>query len=223
MFRSAVTYVAVATLAMALTLGAAAGTPAPPAPESSTSAPNVAVRSPASAALAVGAESDASFASLITGVASAAISALSLLLSVLAFNLSRAAEARVRRPILVFEYEAKKGWRVVNAGAGLAVNVGVCFRGRESPWTRLIALPALPSGAAFDLTFLGSLSVWMLSAAYDDVGGCRRSTLSQHDQNWFVDGDDLRKFEEPNRDYVTGADAVRYWNAPDLSNEAALS
>lgn len=153
---------------------------------------------------------------------SAGISALSLAVSVFAFNLSRAVDRSAKRPIPVFEFHSEGLWKIRNIGSGAAINVQVCFRGKSSGWTEQISIPALHAGGVFELYFLGDLDVWMLSAVYSDIDDRTYSTISQHDMNWFRKGDKRSNYLAKDRDYKEGGN-MRYWDAPDFSKEESLT
>jgi hypothetical protein len=160
---------------------------------------------------------------IVVAAISAGISATALIVSLMAYLLSRQNAVASRRPVLVFEWNEEKGWRVDNPGNGPAVNVRVSVRGKRTGWTPAVTVPAIASGAGFDLAWIGKLNAWMLGAEYEDFNGCQYTTVAQHDRNLAIKGLRLDKFLEHDTDYLPDRNTLRVWNANDLSDDDRLT
>ena len=151
------------------------------------------------------------------------ISGTALAVSLLAYLLTRQNAVVARRPVLVFEWTETTGWQIHNPGNGPAMNIRVSVRGKQTKWTPPVIVPSIPSGADFDLAWIGRLNAWMLGAEYEDFSGFKYTTISQHDQNLAKDGHRLSEFADYDKDYLVGRNAARAWNAQDLSNDNTLT
>jgi hypothetical protein len=159
----------------------------------------------------------------IVAIISACIAGTALVISSLAYILTRQNAVVARRPVLVFEWTETTGWQIRNPGNGPAMNIRVSVRGKQTRWTSPVIVPAIPSGATFDLAWIGLLNAWMLGAEYEDFGGLAYTTISQHDQNLAEEGHRLSEFADYDKDYLVGRNATRAWNAQDLSSDDTLT
>ncbi len=146
-------------------------------------------------------------------------SLLAFCVATLSFWLNRRNAILARQPVVVFEYD-QGGWRVRNIGKGPAMNLVVHVRGRETKWLHPVSVPSLREGSDFDLSWIGSLNVWMLGATYADYEGHRYTTVGQHDRVKQMSGHVLGEFEEAGKDYLPGAHVTRPWNAKPLTDES---
>lgn len=108
-------------------------------------------------------------AALVVSITAICFSLLSFLLT---RNDARASEQRSRMPVLVFEFDGRRGWLLRNVGNGPALNVVVAekhVRGAErGTWFNAVRVPPIGRDAGFTLGWLGYGGDTGLGALYDD-------------------------------------------------------
>jgi len=104
------------------------------------------------------------------------VSGCALLLSLIAFIVGERARREAgrlgRMPVLVFEYDDRRGWLLRNIGNGPALNVVVAQKHVSGPsrgeWFSPVRVPPLSRDAEFLLEWLGHDNAHGLGATYDD-------------------------------------------------------
>jgi hypothetical protein len=109
------------------------------------------------------------------------ISLFALLVSILSFALTywhsqRSHKAQIS-PILVFLYDADKGWHIRNVGSGPALNVLVVRRFPKKQWREPVRIPPVSTGDHFPLHWMRRTNRDQLGVSYCDFE--RRSYTSE--------------------------------------------
>jgi hypothetical protein len=99
-------------------------------------------------------------------VSSAIFSLVAITTSWIIFRLTIHASIR---PVLVFEYSPREGWKVSNIGSGPALNV-IAQRHLDN-WTTPVRIPPLSKDGSTALIWCLHDNVHGLGAIYEDVGG----------------------------------------------------
>lgn len=116
----------------------------------------------------------------------------------------RSAEQRSRMPVLVFQYDGRRGWLLRNVGNGPALNVVVACKLVEGPergkWFRAVRVPPLSRDGEMLLAWLKHEGKHGLGATYEDFlgrgqGGRAYTTTCGNDLSDVVEGS-LFKFAE---------------------------
>lgn len=95
-----------------------------------------------------------------------AISTISFLLS---FRLSLKSARSDIQPVLVFVYDGRSGWHLMNIGAGPALNVTVAQKNVQArEWFNPVRVPPLAKESDFHLEWLGYVNDTGLGVVYED-------------------------------------------------------
>ena len=109
-------------------------------------------------------------------------------------------------PVLVFEYDGRRGWLLRNLGNGPALNVLVAEKNVQGPkrgeWFGPVRVPPMGRGAEYVLDWLGHEGESGLGATYDDFvgpeeGGYSYTTLCGNDLSRVREG---REFSFPEQE-----------------------
>ena len=134
-----------------------------------------------------------------------AVSGCALLLSLVSFVVGERARRETgrlgRMPVLVFEYDGRRGWLVRNVGNGPALNVVVAQKhvsgASRGEWFSPVRVPPLSRDGEFSLEWLQHDNARGLGATYDDFlasgeGGQTYTTTCGNDLSSVARG---RRFE----------------------------
>lgn len=86
-------------------------------------------------------------------------------------------------PIVVFEYDRAKGWKIRNLGTSPALDLLVSERAFDGDWVLPIRLPPLGPGEDYWLRWVGHRNVDILGARYSDAARQVYSAVCQHDNS----------------------------------------
>jgi hypothetical protein len=120
-----------------------------------------------------------------------------------------------RRPVLVFEYDGRRGWILRNVGAGPALNVIVAQKRVGGEWFNPVRIPPLAKDGEFVPAWLVHVNDTGLGATYSDVESLRYTSIC---------GDDLTHIHKGKRfGGWTEAQVGRHWNQPPYMSERELA
>lgn len=99
-----------------------------------------------------------------------AVSALGVSLFSLFLNQRLAQRTLVlgRKPVLVFEYDGRRGWLLRNVGAGPALNIVVAQKRVGGGWFNPVRIPPVSKDGQFLMEWLGHVNTTGLGATYSD-------------------------------------------------------
>ena len=142
------------------------------------------------------------------------IAGIAVGISVVTFAISlwrgQRAEARARKPVLVFVDDPDAGcWVLWNVGNGPALNVLTAQR-RDGQWFDPVKLPPLGRDSTFPLQWLGRVNDTGLGATYFDFEGSAYTTTLGDEVTKTYDGQRLPTWPD--------MEIARYWEAPLYDN-----
>ena len=98
----------------------------------------------------------------------------------LSYRASKAAERRLRIPVLVFVYDGLQGWLLRNVGNGPALNIevakSVVHSNQLSYWVNPVRVPPIARDKEVVLSWLGHDNLHALGAVYEDFLGADEGT-----------------------------------------------
>lgn len=111
------------------------------------------------------------------------VSFMGVIVSMVAYVLSRNANVSAKRPVLVFVYEHEQGWILKNVGNGPALNVCVAQKlpGTGEQWFKFVRIPPLAKDKEFVLRYLNHVNTTALAATCDDMENRAYSSLCRRD------------------------------------------
>lgn len=138
---------------------------------------------------------------VIAGVA-IAISAITFVIT--SWRAQRA-EARARKPVLVFvDVPEQECWVLRNVGNGPALNI-VCAQRRDGQWFNPVRLPPLGNDASFPMPWLGRTSDTGLGSTYSDFEGSAYTTT--------IGNEIVRTHHGARLPHWPETEITRYWEA----------
>jgi hypothetical protein len=143
-------------------------------------------------------------ADIATLTLSAIAVAVALTTFVLNYRIARRAVVLARKPVLVFVYDATRGWVLRNVGGGPALNILVAQRKVSADWFGPVRIPPLSRDAEFVPDWLGHTNSVGLGASYTDSEGRPYTSIT---------GNDLTEvFEGPRFGPWPETEIGRHWN-----------
>ena len=144
---------------------------------------------------------------------SATFSGAALVVSFLAFALtyrqSRATARAGRKPVLVFEYDGKRGWIINNVGGGPALNVIVAQKRVNGEWFNPVRIPPLARDSHFVPVWLGHVNTTGLGATYTDSENLPYTSTCGNDLSLVRGGKQFGPWQE--------SQIGRHWSQPPAS------
>jgi hypothetical protein len=119
------------------------------------------------------------------------IALVALVFSALSFRLSKKTFVTDIRPVLVFVWADKTGWKVQNIGAGPALNVVIGSCKENHPWGKPVRIPSLSANGDFSLHWICADDAWGLAAKYHDINGKLYSSICSDDLSEVFTGSKL--------------------------------
>jgi hypothetical protein len=140
----------------------------------------------------------------------AVLSSTALLVSIVTFTLNyrhtRRSAVLARKPVLVFEYDAHRGWLLRNVGAGPALNVIVAQKPVGGDWLNPVRVPPLSRDGSFALEWLNHANTTGLGASYTDTEQMPYTSTCGDDLSEVISGTIFGPWPE--------AEIGRHWNQP---------
>lgn len=121
------------------------------------------------------------------------VSVTSLTMSIL--NNRRIAITGIK-PVLVFVYDATKGWVIQNIGNGPAMNIIVAQKQVNGAWFNPVRIPPISRGSEFALEWLKHVNDTGLGVIYTDFQDRLYSSTCADDLSLTFDGNKLRDWRE---------------------------
>jgi hypothetical protein len=128
------------------------------------------------------------------------VSVVALVVSVMALVISMIATGRTavagRRPVLIFDYDSERGWRIRNVGNGPALNVIVAQK-KDGEWFDPTRIPPLAKDAEYVLRWCLHVNDTGLGSTYTDVADMAYTSSCGNDLSTTRLGHHLPRWSEP--------------------------